>query len=226
MSERFTPSRLRVAERFGLGLYVLVALVLVFRQVGGNVAGAAVISAAPTTGATQVATAQPSTPAPTISATPPTVTATPTPSPQPTLSAPVLTAYQSGGRRFAALVVPVGATLMSPIAGTASVIVYQFLGGEVRIGSNVPGELFFPYVTISSADLKLVLRPGALNQDVQLLVKDGAAVSVGSPLFSIVNEGASSWRTFYDRSVTAQVIASVAALPSGAELDPVPLFRR
>jgi hypothetical protein len=61
---------------------------------------------------------------------------------------------------------------------------------------------------------------------VQVLVKNGQAVEAGGPLFTIRGGGASSWRTFYDPGVTAQVIASVAALPSGSELDPVPLFKR
>src|ERR1700687_1869315 len=181
MSEPFTPTRVRLAERLGFGLYVLIAVALVVRQIGGNIAGVAPSSSAPTLTATVATTAQPSTAAPPIA-----------PKRQP--------------RR-------------APLPP-------QFLGGEVRVGSNVPSEPFFPYVTITSADRKVILRPGALNQDVQLLVKDGAAVSVGSPLFSTLNNGASSWRTFYDRSVTAQVIASVAALPSGAELDPVTLFTR
>src|ERR1700682_2580993 len=227
MSEPFTPTRVRLAERLGFGLYVLIAVALVVRQIGGKIAGGAPSSSAPTLTATVATTAQPSTAAPTIAPKPqPTATAAPTQSPLATPGAAVVTAYQNGGRRFAGLAVPVGTTLASPIAGTVGVVVYQFLGGEVRVGSNVPSEPFFPYVTITSADRKVILRPGALNQDVQLLVKDGAAVSVGSPLFSTLNNGASSWRTFYDRSVTAQVIASVAALPSGAELDPVTLFTR
>jgi hypothetical protein len=61
---------------------------------------------------------------------------------------------------------------------------------------------------------------------VQLIVKDGQAVAAGNPLFRVAAAGASSWRTFYDQSVTAQVIASVSAVPSGAELDPVPFFER
>jgi hypothetical protein len=61
---------------------------------------------------------------------------------------------------------------------------------------------------------------------VQLLVKNGDVVAVGTPLFRIVGRGSSSWRTFYDASVSAQVIASVTALPSGAEVDPVAYFRR
>ena len=222
-----TPSLVRRAERVGLGLYVLLAVFLLGRQYAGSVVGAVTPAPSLTAATAAPPTSLPSTAAPAITATPSVAaTAEPTPSPQPTPDPRVVTAYQNGGRRFAALVVPVGYTLTSPISGTASVVVYQFLGGDVRIGSNVPSEPFYPYITITSGDRKVVLRPGALDRDVQLIVKDGQAVAAGSPLFRTVSEGASSWRTLYDRSVTAQVIASVAAQPSGAELDPIPLFKR
>jgi biotin carboxyl carrier protein len=227
MSDRLTPGRVRVAERIGFGLYVLIAVVLVGRQVGGGIVGAAAVSPPPIVATTAVATARPSTAAPATTASPSVVvTVTPTLTAEATRTPLAVAAYENGGRRFAAIAVPVGATLTSPIVGTVSVVVYQFLGGQVRIGSNIPSEPYFPYVAITSADRRVILRPGALNQDVQLVVKDGEAVSVGSPLFRIMSEGASSWRTFYDRSVTAQVIASVAALPSGQETDPVALFGR
>jgi hypothetical protein len=91
----------------------------------------------------------------------------------------------------------------------------------VRVGSNVTSLPFFPYVTVSSADRRVIFRPGALNADTQMLIKDGERAEPGTPLFKTVGEGASSWRTFYDRGVTANVIVSVAMLPSGSELDPV-----
>ena len=154
------------------------------------------------------------------------MTAAPSQSPQPTPAPIVVSAYQNAGRRFAAITIPVGGTLTSPIAGTVSVVTYQFLGGEIRVGSNIPSEPFFPYITITSSERRLILRPAALTQDVQLIARSGEAVAVGSPLFTTRSAAASSWRTFYDRTVTAQVIASLAAWPSGAELDPVPLFSR
>ena len=220
----FTPRVERIAERVGFALYLATAIALLTGQYLANVAGSTAsaspslqVSASPTPA---VATA--------------TVTATPsaTPSPQPTASAspsptrgPLgVTAYVNGGRRFAALTAPVGYTLVSPISGTVSVVLYQLLDGDIRVGSNIPSEPFFPYVTITSADLKVVLRPGSLKGDVQLIVKDGDAIRAGAPLFTIVGRGASSWRTFYDRTLTAQVLASVTARPSGAELDPVALF--
>ena len=135
-----------------------------------------------------------------------------------------VTAYSSGGKRYAALRAPVDHVYVAPIAGSVRVQLYQLIEGEVRVGSNVPALPFFPYVTVSSADRRVIFRPGALNADTQMLIKDGEHAEPGTPLFKTVGEGASSWRTFYDRGVTANVIVSVAALPSGAELDPVAFF--
>jgi hypothetical protein len=132
--------------------------------------------------------------------------------------------YANSGRRYAALRAPVDFVYVAPFSGTARVQLYQLINGEVRIGSNVTSLPFFPYVTVQSATRRVIYRPGALNADTQMLIKDGDRVEVGNPLFKTVGEGASSWRTFYDRNVTANVIASVAALPSGAELDPVAFF--
>jgi len=101
---------------------------------------------------------------------------------------------------------------------------YQFISGEVRVDSIVPGLPFFPYVTLESADRRIIFRPGALNVDIAVSVKDGDRVTSGAPLFKVIGDGASSWHTFYDRGVTANVIVSVVALPSGAELDPVAFF--
>jgi hypothetical protein len=151
-------------------------------------------------------------------------TATPTPSPTPSQETMTVTAYANSGKRYAALRAPVDYIYLAPIAGTIRVQLYQLINGEVRVGSNVTSLPFFPYVTLSSADRRIIFRPGALNDDTQMLIKDGERAEPGTPLFKIVGEGASSWRTFYDRGVTANVIASVAALPSGAELDPVAFF--
>ena len=135
-----------------------------------------------------------------------------------------VSAYANSGRRYAALRAPVDFVYVAPIAGTVRVQLYQFINGEVRVGSNVTSLPFYPYVTVQSVDRRVIYRPGALNADTQMLIKDGERAEPGTPLFKTVGEGASSWRTFYDRNVTANVIASVAALPSGAELDPVAFF--
>jgi hypothetical protein len=149
---------------------------------------------------------------------------TPTPSPSPSQEGMTITAYASGGKRYAALRAPVDYIYLAPIAGTIRVQLYQLIEGEVRVGSNVTSLPFFPYVTVSSADRRVIFRPGALNADTQMLIKDGERAEPGTPLFKTVGEGASSWRMFYDRGVTANVIASVASLPSGAEVDPLAFF--
>ena len=133
-------------------------------------------------------------------------------------------AYTSSGKRYAALSAPIGYVFFAPFAGTVRVSMYQLIDGDVRVGSAVPSLPFFPYVTLESTDRRIIYRPGALNSDAELLVKNGDRAEVGAPLFKVIGEGASSWRTFYDRGVTANVIASVAALPSGSELDPVAFF--
>lgn len=218
----FTPRVERLTERVGFALYVLAAVAILGGQYVADVARSSA-SASPSVPVT-------SSPTPFVAnvtataavTTSPTSTASPSASP--TRDPLAVVAYVNGGRRFAALTAPVGYTLMSPISGTVSVAVYQLLGGDIRVGSNVPSEPFYPYVTITSADVRLVLRPGALKDDVELLVKDGDTIRAGAPLFRIVGRGASSWRAFYDRTLTAQVLASVTARPSGVELDPIALF--
>jgi len=164
----------------------------------------------------------PSTPsaAPTIAPVTSSATATPTPTTDPL----TVTAYSYSGKRYAALRAPIGYVFLAPVAGTVRVSLYQLIDGQVRIGSSVPSLPFFPYLTLESVDRRIIYRPGALNADTQLLVRDGDRAELGAPLFKVVGDGASSWHTFYDRTVTANVIASVAALPSGAELDPVAFF--
>lgn len=216
---------IRTAQRVGFALYVVLGIALVVpalvARISPSTAAASSPSATiatPTLAPTAAVTASPSATAPTPS---------PTPAPSATPAPIDARAYVSSGRTFAALSIrPLPYTFGAPMAGRVSIVTYQFLGGEVRIGSNVPSEPFFPYVMITSADRRLTLRPGALGTDVQLVAKDGQTVAVGDPLFIVVGRGASSWRTFYDRALTDQVIASLAVLPSGVEIDPLPLFRR
>ncbi|TMG36247.1 MAG: hypothetical protein E6H88_10565 [Chloroflexi bacterium] len=147
-------------------------------------------------------------------------TASPTRTPLPI----IVSAYSYGGRRYAAVTTPVGFMYAAPFAGTVQVRTYQLIGGEIRLGSNVPSQPFFPYITLTSAERRIVYRPGALDSDTQIVAPDGAKLDAGAPLYKVIGAGASSWRTFYDPSVTAQLIVSLAALPGDAELDPVPLF--
>jgi hypothetical protein len=223
----------------GLGLSVLAVAFVVSQLVTGqgSAANATSSPASPrvTAGVVSLATATraptpPSTlpasptPAPTSVPTTPAPTPASTPAPSATPDPLTVTAYSNSGKRYAALRAPVGYVYVAPVAGTVQVRLYQLIDGEVRVGSSVPSLPFFPYITLESADRRIIFRPGALDADTELIVKDGDRVGAGAPLFKTIGEGASSWRTFYDRGVTANVIASVAALPTGAELDPVAFF--
>ena len=216
----------RRAERAGFALYALLGAYLVGAQITGNLTH----TVAPPSPATASASSPATSSAIAVPALTPSASLgpalTPTPGAQPTPAPVMVAAYQNAGRRFAALTVSPGHTLTAPISGIASVVLYQFLAGEIRVGSNVPSEPFFPYITITSDDRRVILRPGALDRDVKLIVKDGQPVAAGSPLFTVVGAGPSSWRTFYDSAVAAQVIASVTDRSSGAEVDPVPFFMR
>jgi len=56
-------------------------------------------------------------------------------------------------------------------------------------------------------------------------VRDGQRIGAGEPLFRQSGAGRSSWATFYDPGSPFQVVVSVQALPSGRDLDPLPLLR-
>ena len=218
----------------GLGLSVLgIAFVVSQFATGqGSVAGApsrppAVVNAGVALVATSTPPPTPPTSfvsSPTPASTPPPAAATPTPAPSTTPDPLTATPYNNSGKRYAALRAPVGYAFTAPFAGAVTVRRYQLISGELRVDSLLPGVPFFPYVTVESADRRVIFRPGALDMDTEVIVKDGDRVAAGAPLFTISGEGASSWHTFYDRGVTANVIASVMALPSGSELDPVAFF--
>ena len=56
-------------------------------------------------------------------------------------------------------------------------------------------------------------------------MKDGASVTAGAPLVRVTGDGASSWQTFYDRGLDAQVVVSLTTA-GGADLDAASLFAR
>jgi biotin carboxyl carrier protein len=207
----------------GLGLAVLGAGFFISRTtLAANTVVVSTSSGSPSPTRSPSPTPRPTaTPAPVVTPAP---TAAPTTPPAPTSDPLVVTAYSGQGLRLAALTIPAGYTVTSPIAGRVTITLYQFVDGEVRTG--VSDQPSYPYVFVRSADREIKLRPGAIDKDVQLLVKDGDTVAVGAPLFKTLTTGASSWALFYDKAVTAQVIASVTAQPSGNELDPVPVFKK
>jgi multidrug efflux pump subunit AcrA (membrane-fusion protein) len=161
--------------------------------------------------------------------------ATPNPSPTPTAepsptetSAPTqtplgLTVFRFGGRGYVGVVVPnLGRSFVAPFAGTVEIRTYQFIDGEVRLGSNVPSLAFYPYISVVAADRKITYRPGTLGSVTELLVSDGARVDAGDPLFRLAAPGRSSWTTFYDSSAAYDVVVSIQAIPSGRDLDATP----
>jgi len=153
-------------------------------------------------------------------------TATPSPTPTPTPSPPSIVAarYRSGGRNYVGLEVRAGTEFLARFDGVVELRVYQFINGEVWIGSNVSSLPFFPYVTVISGDKRMTYRPGALGSDTEVLVRDGQRIATGQPLFRVNGEGRSSWATFYDSRVPFQVVVSLVASPSGRELDPFSYF--
>ncbi|MGH2472521.1 MAG: hypothetical protein ACRDG6_08980 [Candidatus Limnocylindria bacterium] len=157
------------------------------------------------------------TPSPSLTPTPepsPTVTAAPTP------SLLELTAFRFIGRSYVGVVVPeAGRTFIAPFAGTVEVRTYQFIDGEVRVGSNVPSLPFYPYISVVAADRRITYRTGTLGPVTEVLAADGTTVAAGDPLFRLITLGRSSWTTFYNSSAPYQVVVSLQSLPSGRDLD-------
>src|ERR1700694_3877733 len=121
---------------------------------------------------TQPSASPSSSPSPSVSpavlsdiATPnPSPTATPTPEPSPTETPLALTSFRFGGRSYVGIVAPdVGRTFVAPFAGTVEVLTYQFIDGEVRLGSNVPSLPFYPYISGIAVDKKINYRAGKLG---------------------------------------------------------------
>ena len=199
------------------GATALAAGLMVAGVIGTGTAEVRLPPTAPTAAPSASASMAAISPAPTPSATP---LATPLPSlePMPAIS---VSPYRFGGRSYAGIEVRPGTVFRTPLEGTVEVRLYQYINNDVRIGSNVPSLPFFPYVTVVSSDRRLTFRPGALSADTELLVRDAQRVGVGAPLFRAIGPGLSSWATFYDPTITFQVVASLHILPSGRELDPL-----
>jgi hypothetical protein len=174
-------------------------------------------SASPTASPTVLSDIATPNPSPTPTPTPepsPTETAAPTPPP---LS---LTAFRFEGRSYVGVVVPdVDRTFVAPFAGRVEVRTYQFIDGEVRVGSNVPSLPFYPYISVVAPDRRITYRPGMLGSVTEVLARDGAIVAEGDPLFRLITLGRSSWTTFYNSSAPYQVVVSLQSLPSGRDLD-------
>ena len=154
-------------------------------------------------------------------------TAPPTPAPSlaPTAKPLAITTFRSGGRSYVGVMATdEGTTFGAPFPGKVEVKTYQFIEGEVRVGSYVPSLPFFPYISVVSADQKITFRPGSVGVDTEVLATDGATVKTGDPLFRLITGGRSSWTTFYNASSPYQVVVSLQSFPGGRDLDPTSYF--
>ncbi|MBM4420831.1 MAG: hypothetical protein FJ034_04465 [Chloroflexi bacterium] len=104
-------------------------------------------------------------------------------------------------------------------------LVYQLIDNDIRLGTNDRTRPFYPYLTLAGPDRRMIYRLPAQTTNSVVLVNDGQTVDVGDALFRVVGTGPTSWNAFYDSTMQAQVLVSLAAVPSGRELDPAPLFR-
>lgn len=195
------------------------ALVAVLMLAGLGNPGAAGRSStnAPASIARSAVTIATASPAPAASVAPP-APLSPTPTAAPAVK---VSPYSSAGHRYAGIEMRPGTAMRAPLAGIVEVRLYQYIGNEVRVGSNVPSVPFYAYVTVVTPDRRLTFRPGALGVDTEVLAQDGQRVAVGDPLFRATGSGRSSWATFYDPTIPFQVVVSLNLVPSGADADPL-----
>ena len=147
----------------------------------------------------------------------PSASAIEAPTPKP--AALSLTPFRFSGRGYLGITVFADeTTFAAPFAGTVEIRLYQFIDGEVRIGSNVPSLPFFPYISVTSSDARMIYRPGALVGATELIAKDGTRVASGEQLFRVAANGRSSWSAFYDSRAPYHVAVSLQTL-GGRDLD-------
>src|SRR5207253_9255144 len=105
-----------------------------------------------------------------------------------------LTAFRFGGRSYVGIVASdASTTFAAPFAGTVEVRTYQFIDGEVRVGSNVATLPFFPYISIVTSDRTITYRPGTPGPDTEILAADAKSVAAREPPFPPPALGRSSW---------------------------------
>jgi hypothetical protein len=159
-------------------------------------------------------------PAPTFVTLPPSAAASPTPRP------PALRPYSLASPHCFCVGVDLarGWTATAPFDGTLERHVYQLINGVIREGTDVAGTPSYPYVIVVAVDgRRITFRPGALGTDTQLIA-DRSPVRAGDDLFKVIGDGPSSWREFYDKSVSFQIVVSLTA-SNGTDLDPTNLIR-
>jgi hypothetical protein len=213
-------SSITAVALFGVGRVILVGDLGVTLPSTSQSSPPASASPSPTPSPTVLSDIATPIPSPTATTTPepsPTETAAPTPAPL------ALTAFRFGGRSYIGVEVPdVDRTFVAPFAGTVEVRVYQFINGEVRVGSNVPTLPFYPYISVVAADRRITYRPGTAAAVAEVLARDGTTVAPGDPLFRLIAPGLSSWATFYDSDAPYQVVVSLQSVPGGRDLDATP----
>jgi hypothetical protein len=160
------------------------------------------------------------TPTPAVALATPTATPTPTPTRRPM----AFSAYTCIDRPCTGVHLGAGWTVVAPYDGRLELHIYQFLDGQPREFTDVAGVAKYPYVEVFAADgRRMRFRPGALGTATELVAKEGQ-VRAGDDLFRITSEGPSSWREFYDRNVTFNIVVSLTSA-AGTDLDATPLIK-
>jgi hypothetical protein len=205
---------------FGIGRVILVGDLGIAMPSGASAAASPSPRPSPTISPAVLSDIATPNPSPTVIPTP---EQTASETPPPTDAPFALTSFRFGGRSYVGIVVPdSGRMFVAPFAGTVEILSYQFIDGEVRLGSNVPSLPFYPYISVVSPDRKITYRPGTLGVVTQVLARNGAHVEEGDELFRLIGGGRSSWSTFYNSTAPYQVVVSLQGLPSGRDLDPLP----
>jgi hypothetical protein len=217
-----------VNERAQIVLQVVIVLLVVAAAVYGIVASA---QARPPEIVTVSAGPDPSliaqtvrSPSPTPSPAPTVATPAPSPTPSPTRRPMAFTPYTCIDRPCTGVHLGAGWTVTAPFDGRVEIHVYQFLDGQPREFTDIAGVAKYPYVEVYSLDnRRMRYRPGALGTATELIAKEGA-IRAGEDLFRVTSEGPASWREFYDRNVTFNIVVSLTSA-AGADLDATPLIR-
>lgn len=220
-----------MSERSQIGLQTAIVLLVLAAAVYGIVSSAQarppeIVSVSAGPDASLIAQTAPSTsPGPTATpAAAPTAAATASPTPAPTRRPLTITPYTCIDRPCSGVHLAAGSTVLAPYDGRVEIRVYQYLEGQPREFTDVAGVAKYPYVEVYAADgRRMRYRPGALGSATELVATDGQ-VRAGDELFRVTGEGPSSWREFYDASVTFNIVVSLTSA-AGNELDASPLIK-
>ena len=216
-----------MSDRAQIALQIAIVLLVVVAAVYGIVSSAqarppeiVTVSAGPDPSLIASTVRSPS-PTPTP---PPTAVTTASPTPTPTRRPMTFTPYTCIDRPCTGVHLGPGWTVLAPYDGRVEIHVYQFLDGQPREFTDVAGVAKYPYVEVYAPDgRRMRYRPGALGVATELVAKEGA-VRAGEDLFRVIGDGPASWREFYDRNVTFNIVVSLTSA-AGVDLDATPLIR-